>query len=129
MPPHNPIFGHILVTNGVVSKLPADASTGYIPAHVRRATPGLGPVFYLDNWPFSAPILVIASPTSAYQITQEHSLPKFPALRHFLRPLTGEYDLVTMEGELWKTWRSIYNPGFSSSHLMTLVPDIMSTLR
>ena len=26
---------------------------------------------------------------------------------------------------MWKTWRSILNPGFSSQHLMTLVPKIM----
>lgn len=30
-----------------------------------------------------------------------------------------------MEGQMWKTWRSILNPGFSSQHLMTLVPEIM----
>lgn len=42
-------------------------------------------------------------------------------MRHFLQPLTGEHDLVTMEGQIWK---SIFNPGFSS-HLMTLVPETM----
>ena len=30
-----------------------------------------------------------------------------------------------MEGQQWKHWRSIYNPGFSSNHLMALVPDIV----
>lgn len=30
-----------------------------------------------------------------------------------------------MDGREWKYWRSIFNPGFSASHLMTLVPDIV----
>lgn len=49
-------------------------------------------------------------------------------LREFLRPVSGPYDLVTMEGELWKTWRGIFNPGFSAGHLMTLVPGIIKDI-
>ena len=30
-----------------------------------------------------------------------------------------------MDGREWKFWRSIFNLGFSASHLMTLVPDIV----
>lgn len=41
----------------------------------------------------------------------------------FIRPLTGGEDLITMEGE--QTWRTIFNSGFSASHLMTLVPGIV----
>ncbi|KAI9794418.1 MAG: hypothetical protein M1816_005488 [Peltula sp. TS41687] len=108
-----------------MSKLPDDVHPHYLPDQLRRVMPDLGPVFYIDNWPFGPQMLVVASPDAAYQITQEHSLPKYPAMRTFLRPLTGEYDLVTMEGQLWKTWRTIYNPGFSAGHLMTLVPDIV----
>lgn len=46
-------------------------------------------------------------------------------MRQFLRPLTGKHDLVSMEGQLWKTWRNIFNPGFSATHLATMVPGIM----
>ncbi|MCJ1281249.1 hypothetical protein MMC26_000567 [Xylographa opegraphella] len=125
MPAYNPIFGHLLICGKILANLPTDANPHYLPDQTRLAVPGLGPIYYLDNWPFSAPILVTASPSTAYQIAQEHSLPKFHAMRKFLRPLTGEYDLVTMEGQLWKTWRAIYNPGFSLTHLMTLVPQIV----
>jgi len=31
----------------------------------------------------------------------------------------------SMEGQMWKTWRGIFNPGFSVSHLMTLTPGIV----
>jgi cytochrome P450 len=30
-----------------------------------------------------------------------------------------------MEGNTWKLWRGIFNPGFSASHISTLVPGIV----
>ena len=125
MPPYNWLFGHLLLINAVMSKLPSDARGNYIPRQVRKATPGLGPIFYLDLWPFGPQILVVSSPAALYQMTQEHSLPKFHAMRNFLRPMTGESDLVTMEGDIWKSWRSVFAPGFSPSHLMGHVPAIV----
>ena len=125
MPAHNPILGHLLFASKLTSSLPDDAHGHYLPDLIRRADPDLGPIYYLDNWPFSPPILVVTSPKTAYQITQERSLMKFRGMRTFLRPLTGEHDLVTMEGQIWKTWRGIFNHGFSASHIMTLVPAIV----
>lgn len=125
MPPHHPVFGHLLVAQDVMSKLPSNAHPQYLPAQVRRKYPDVGPVFYLDMWPFSLPILVGSSPLGAYQLTQEHSQPKAEGLRNYMRPLTDNNDLVSMEGQLWKDWRNVYNPGFSASHLITLVPEIV----
>lgn len=88
--------------------------------------PDLGPIFYLDAWPFLTSMLVVASPSTLHQITQGHTLPKFPAIRSFLHPLTGGMDIVSMDGQQWKAWRSLFNPGFSASHLMTKVPDIVA---
>lgn len=119
------MFGSLLVTNDVVSKLPADVNPQYYPHEIRRAHPELGPIFYIDNWPYIAPILVVASPSTAFQATQEHSLPKFPALAHYMRGIAGTDDLVTMEGQMWKTWRGIFNPGFSGSHLTSLMPEFV----
>ena len=39
--------------------------------------------------------------------------------------LAGPGDLVSSGGAHWKKWRSIMNPGFAASHLMTLVPAIV----
>ena len=105
--------------------IPSDAQGQYLANKIRRAIPGLGPIFYLDTWPFSSPILFVISPQSRLQFIQEHPLPKADGLRTFLRPLAGEFNLLTMEGEMWKTWQSIFNPGFSTSHLNTLVPEIL----
>jgi sterigmatocystin biosynthesis cytochrome P450 monooxygenase len=125
MPPHHPILGHLKLVAGIMSKLPSDIHGHVLPHQIERTIPELGPVFYIDTWPFSPPLLVVASPELAAQCTQSHSLPKFHALRDFLLPMTGGNDLVTMEGKEWKTWRNIFNPGFSSSHLSTLVPEII----
>ena len=124
MPPHHSLFGHLLLANNVMSNLPHDTHPQYLPGQIRRAVPDVGPVFYLDMWPFSLPILVVSSPSAAFQLTQEHSQPKSDGLRHFLRPLAQNKDLVSLEGQAWKHWRNVFNPGFSASHLITLVPQI-----
>ena len=128
MPPHHPLFGHLQLVGGIMSKLPKDVHGHVLPRQIELMIPDLGPIFYIDTWPFGPPILTVAAPNLAYQITQLHSLPKFHALREYMRPMTGGNDLITMEGKDWKKWRNIFGPGFSSSHLMTLVPEIMNDL-
>ena len=125
MPPWNPIFGHLYFCYKITPRLLPDAHPHYLPDMVRRELPGLGPVFYLDTWPFGPQMLVVASTRALYQITQEHSLPKHPGLRCFLKPIAQGLDLVTMEGDPWKKWRGIVNPGFNSTYLMSLAGGIV----
>lgn len=42
--------------------------------------------------------------------------------------MTGGMDLTTLEGHAWKTWRNVFQPGFSSSHLMTKVPEMIEDI-
>ena len=102
MPSYNPILGHLPVVARLMSKLPSDSSYQYLPGLLRRAYPDLGPKFYTDTWPFGSPVLFICEPSAFHQITQEHSLPKYPDLREFLRPSANGPDIVTMEGPMWK---------------------------
>ncbi|KAI4191576.1 MAG: hypothetical protein LQ348_003496 [Seirophora lacunosa] len=44
--------------------------------------------------------------------------------RRELPDLADGVDLVTMEGDLWKLWRGIFNPGFSAAYLMRLTRGI-----
>ncbi|KAI1842737.1 hypothetical protein JX266_011058 [Neoarthrinium moseri] len=125
MPPWSPLFGHLLYVASIMSNLPRDCHPHYMAGEIRRAMPELGPLFYLDLWPFGPQMLIVSSPDAAYQITQKHSLPKYHALRRFLYPLTHGFDLLTMEGNYWKEWRAIFSPGFNGSHLMTLVPGLV----
>jgi len=125
MPPHNPVFGHIFVLASVMSKLPKDAHPHYLPNQLQSTYPDLGPIFYLDAWPFITLSLVIASPATLAQVTTEHVLPKFPAIKDFLYPLANGKDIVSMDGQEWRYWRNMFNPGFSASHLISLVPEIV----
>lgn len=126
MPPHHALFGHLRIVGDVMSKLPSDAYSHVLPHQARLMFPELGPIFYLDTWPFGPPIMVVGSLDGAHKVTQVHSLPKFPAMSDFLRPMTGGKDLVTMEGNEWKHWRNVFNPGFSSSHLKTFIPEMLT---
>lgn len=122
MPPHHPIFGHLLVARDRLSQFPSDAHPLHLPVQIRRKHPEVGPVFYIDLWPFSDPFLVVASPSAAYQLIQEHPQPKADVVRNFMYPLTRNNDVVTMEGQAWKDWRNVYNLGFSAQHLIKLYP-------
>lgn len=125
MPPHHPIFGHLLLVKNLLSKIPPNAHPAYLPGLVQRAFPDVGQIFYLDMWPIAHPILVVSSPFVARQFLQENRLRKSPGLRRWIRPLADNYDLLSLEGQTWKTWRHIFNPGFSASHLIYLVPQIL----
>lgn len=119
------MFGHLLIVGRIMSKLPSDVHAHVLPRQIELAMPNLGPIFYIDAWPYGPPMLIATSSAAASQFTQAHSLPKFAKLRNYMYPMTGGNDLVTMEGNEWKAWRNTFSPGFSTGRLMTLVPEIM----
>lgn len=121
MPPYNPILGHLPVVARLMSKLPSDSSNQYLPGLLRRAYPDLGPNFYMDTWAFGLPVLFICEPSALHRITQEHSLPKHPDLREFLRPSANGLDIVTMEGPMWKSVRE--------EHTRVLGSDLAERIR
>ena len=129
MPPHHPLLGHLLVVTKIMSKLPSDVHGHVLPRQISKVYPKLGPVFYIDTWPFGPPMLVVTSAEGANQFTVAHSLPKFAALRQYVDPIAGGIDLITMEGREWKTWRAVFSPGFSSGHLMTMVPRMLKDVK
>lgn len=114
-----------MVVGKIMSKLPSDVHGHVLPRQISKAYPGLGPLFYVDTWPFGPPILAVISANGANQITVAHSLPKFAMLREYMKPMTGGMDLTTLEGQQWKTWRTVFNPGFSANYLMTVVPQML----
>lgn len=36
--------------------------------------------------------------------------------------------MLTSDGAQWKIWRSAFNPGFSVTHLMTVMPAIVDNI-
>lgn len=82
-------------------------------------------LYYMDNWPFGPSNLVITDPEIAQQITMLGAYDKHPELMKFTIPLAGDNNLVSVNGETWKKWRRIFNPGFAVGHLMGMVPEIV----
>lgn len=129
MPPYHPILGHLPLMINLVRNLPRDAHAHYLPDQIRRRYPDLGPVYYIDAWPFAEPVLVATSPDTIAQFSQaNHYLPRHPGVKRFMRPITGGLDLASMEGQDWKTWRKIFNSGFNAQHMMSLVPSMLEEL-
>ncbi|KAK1658671.1 cytochrome P450 [Colletotrichum godetiae] len=126
MPPHDPVWGHLKLVGKILKDLPPDIMPSAALAHeIRLRYPHLDQAFYLDQWPFFKPMLVVLSPDGARQVTQSQSLPKEPGQQEFLKPLTGGYDLDTMEGEEWKFWHNIFSPGFRVTNVAALVPSFV----
>src|SRR5687767_13561936 len=125
MPPHNFLFGHLQFVASIVGEMPPGAHGVYIADKIRQRYPEMDTAFYLDIWPVGQPYLMLIKPDLMYQLTQANQLPKDPGLQKFLKPLAGKQNLVTMEGPAWKRWRSIFNPGFSASHISSLVPGMV----
>lgn len=82
-------------------------------------------IAYIDSWPFGPPMLAVFHPDMMAQFTQETSLPKAELMRIEFQPFTQLNDLVLQEGQEWKKWRSIFNPGFSAKNLLSLVPQLI----
>lgn len=82
-------------------------------------------VIYLDTWPISPPMLSVSHPDIMSQFTVDNSRLKHEHLREEFHSYTSNLDLVTSDGQQWKAWRSIFNPGFSAKNLIRLVPDML----
>ncbi|KAH7040334.1 cytochrome P450 [Microdochium trichocladiopsis] len=130
--PHSWLFGHIPLVARFRREFPSDLHISHFQLELnnnhQKYFPGLKappPVTYLDVWPLADPICLTLDPAIPPQYTQTKSLPKAEMVRYFMRPLCDDRDLVTLEGNEWKLWRSRFNPGFSARNIMALVPTIL----
>ena len=127
-PPHSFWFGHLKAFGDILWELPPNAHP-HIATAICAEKYNLGQVFYLDFWPFAQSFLVIADPAIAAQITQVSNLPKHEMEARFLRNVVGERSLVSVNGPEWKALRAVLSPGFSATHLNSMIPRIMKHLR
>jgi cytochrome P450 len=110
---------------------PARTSGLYVPLLLARKYPELfedAGCIYLDMWPIASPMLAVYHPDLMAQYTQVTSLPKHGQMKMEFTPFTGCNDLVTQEGKDWKTWRSVFNPGFSAKNILSFVPEIVEEI-
>lgn len=76
-------------------------------------------IFYVNLWPFSKTLMVVATPTVASQV-ETAFLDKPNEIIGPLERITGGPSLLTMHGSTWKKWRGLFNPGFSASYMIGL---------
>lgn len=71
---------------------------------------------------------MVISPDLINQFTKEDSRPKVDGLADYMKPMSGGYDLLTMEGAEWKFWRSIFNPGFTPRDVMQYIGGLVEII-
>lgn len=105
----------------MIAELPPTFHIQEVMAYIRQKY-NLPTVFYMDLWPFSAPMMIIGDPAAAAQMTSVKSLPKHPVNHAFVEPLVGKSSIVLVEGAQWKQIRNIVMPSFAPSYLSTFTP-------
>lgn len=86
-------------------------------------------LLYFDSWPLGEATIAVFDPDMMAQFTQDKSYLKAPMVKVELGPLTDLHDLASMEGQEWRTWRSIFNPGFSAKNLTALLPAFLEEIQ
>jgi cytochrome P450 len=94
-------------------------------AHTLAQEYDLPAIYCLDLYPFSSPIMMIRDTGVAQHVTVAHSLPKHDSLVSVMKPLAGPYNLISLDGPVWKRWRANFNPGFASKQLYAMVPEMV----
>ncbi|KAF9630360.1 putative afln vera monooxygenase protein [Lasiodiplodia theobromae] len=93
MPPFNWITGHMVALKPFMEKFPTYASMYH--AVTELASSLEKEAFYLDLWPLSEPLLILATPAMTSQLTQEFNPPKPSVIEKAFARLTGDPDLFT----------------------------------
>ncbi|ORX98676.1 aflN/ verA/ monooxygenase [Clohesyomyces aquaticus] len=122
MPAYNPIFGHLLILKEQMDNLPADCTTNSSFLGISKSFPN--GVFYFDLWPFAKPLLIVNTISGAEQLMRA-PLIKPHIFDDAMYYLCGGPNLLTMPDKPWKEWRSLFNPAFSPSYMLELVPAIV----
>ncbi|CAK3833139.1 cytochrome P450 [Lecanosticta acicola] len=122
--PHSMIWGHLKEMGTVAGLYPRRVHPHTYP-HKIRTRHNLGSLICMDVWPINDPFIAVMDPAASQQCTVEFNTEKHPAMKPYLDKLVGPDDMISANGELWQKWRRMFNPGFSSQHLTTLIPGIV----
>jgi cytochrome P450 len=127
-PNHSFFFGHLLYLKSVLDRLPKDAHYQYGFATIAREVFYDTGAFYMDLWPMSGLFLTVVSPKIGVEITQTN--PKLTSerprlLRRFMKPITGGLTIFDLDEKEWKPWRAVFNKGFQSDRMYSLVPSMV----
>lgn len=127
-PGHSFLFGHLLLIKKMMDALPKDAHYELAFGDIFRQYFARDGAFYIDLWPLSELYLAVISPTAAIQAAQTSgiSCERPRLLERFFKPITGGPNLFDLSEKKWRPWRAIFNKGFSTEHVLSLVPGMIS---
>ncbi|KAK5077308.1 hypothetical protein LTR51_002997 [Lithohypha guttulata] len=124
-PMQNLLIGHLHIADLCRSLFPDDIHVHAWTDFVRERW-NLPETFYVDWRPFAPLWLFSADPELvAEYINVKQNLPKSPMETGYLDKFLGKNNMVALEGERWKSLRSMFNPGFSASNIMTYADAIV----
>ncbi|RLL96565.1 hypothetical protein CFD26_106771 [Aspergillus turcosus] len=123
-PPHSWFFGHLALFQRIVKSLPDNAHPHAIVLKIQQKykLPG---IFYLDNFPLFAPMIIISDPAVATKLTNAENLPRHSVVQDVMGELVGQHSVFWSSGPEWKELRSILTPGFSTTFLLGRVPRML----
>lgn len=121
-------IGHLLVLKDHLDRLPADANVYYAMQDLVSKQHADTEIFLMDLWPIFDPVLMISSPEISVQVSNTYNLQKPDSQGKSFLPIIGGKSLITMSDQEWKAWRALFNPGFSATHMLSLVPSIVDSV-
>jgi cytochrome P450 len=127
-PGHSFLFGHLLYLKTYLDRIPKDAHFQYAFGMIGRENFLETGAYYIDLWPMTGITLIIISPEVASQVTQTNprlncERPKL--LPRWFKPITGGLTMFDLDEAAWKPWRVVFNKGFHSDRINSLVPGIV----
>lgn len=110
-----------------MAKYPRDTAGQIIPILLTNEYPELQAqgLVCMDAWPIANPLLAVFQPDMIAQFCQNPSMPKSDLLHSIFKDFTNCQDLLCSDGDQWKRWRSIFNPGFSSKNILLFIPALI----
>lgn len=58
-------------------------------------------------------------------VLYKQNLPKSPLMTGYLDKFLGDTNIISLEGQKWKSLRSLFNPGFSAMNIMSMADAIV----
>jgi cytochrome P450 len=86
-------------------------------------------VLYMDLWPLVPQLMSITNPDMSTQILISPNLPKHQHFQqHYIGTLTKGVDMLSSNGDLWRSLRSVYSTGFSAKNISSMAPWFMEEI-
>lgn len=126
-PPHSWLFGHLPALLKASKRFPPDVHPQLIlNSLVDEYSLRDSGVMYLDTFPVrSDNQMVITQGALCAQVASFHVMRKSPALKNTFGRVIGLKAISITDGAQWRKFRTIFNPGFAASNIMSLMPAML----